>query len=61
MSKEFVRKKNFKRTKLKRPIYMRNMYGILNYVGPIIDMVKIELFFKEHKERMSIDIIRGQK
>ena len=34
---------------------------MLNYVGPIIDTVEVEIFFKGHKERTSIDVIRGQK
>ena len=61
MSEEFVRRHKFRRTKLERPIYVRNVDGILNYVGPIVDMVEVEIFFKGHKERTSIDVIRGQK
>ena len=57
MSKEFTRKHRFKRMKLERPIYMRNIDGMLNYVGPIVDTVEVEIYFKEHKERTSIDII----
>jgi len=44
MSEEFLRKHRFRRTKLKRPIYVRNMNGILNYVGPIVDTVEVEIF-----------------
>ena len=40
---------------------MRNINSTLNYVGPIIDTVEVEIFFKGHKERTSIDVIRGQK
>ena len=61
MSEEFVRKHRFKRTKLERLIYMRNVDGMLNYAGPIRDTVEVEIFFKGHKERMSIDVIGGQK
>jgi len=61
MSKEFARKHRFKRTKLERPIYVRNVDGTLNYVGPIRDILEVEIFFKGHKERMSIDVIEGQK
>ena len=32
ISEEFARKHRFRRTKLERPIYMRNMDGTLNYV-----------------------------
>jgi len=61
MSEEFARKHKFRRTKLERPVYVRNVDGTLNYVGPIVDTVEVEIFFKEHKERMSIDVIGGQK
>ena len=61
MSEEFARKHRFKRTKLERPVYVRNVDGTLNYAGPIVDTVEVEIFFKGHKERMSIDVIGGQK
>ena len=61
MSKEFAKKHKFKRTKLERPVYVRNVDSTLNYVGPIVDMVEVEIFFKGHKEKTSIDIIGGQK
>ena len=61
MSEEFARKHRFRRTKLERPIYVRNVDGILNYVGPIVDIVEMEIFFKGHKERMLIDVIGEQK
>ena len=50
MSEEFARRHKFKRMKLERPVYVRNVDGMLNYVGPIIDTVEVEIFFKEHKE-----------
>jgi len=34
---------------------------MLNYVGPIVDTVEVEIFFKEHKEWTLIDVIGGQK
>jgi len=61
MSEEFVRRHKFKRTKLERPVYVRNVNGMLNYMGPIVDIVEVEIFFKGHKERTSIDIIGEQK
>ena len=33
----------------------------MNYVGPIVDIVEVEIFFKGHKEQTSIDVIGGQK
>ena len=61
MSKEFTRKHRFRRMKLERPIYVRNVDGTLNYMGPIEDIVEIEIYFKRHKEKTSIDVIGGQK
>jgi len=48
MSEEFLRKHKFRRTKLKRPIYVRNMDGMLNYVGSIEDTVEVEIYFKRY-------------
>ena len=61
MSEEFARRYKFRRMKLERPIYVRNVDSTLNYVGPIVDTVEVEIFFKGHKERMSIDVIEGQR
>ena len=59
ISEEFARRHKFKRAKLERPVYVRNVDGTLNYAGPIVDTVEVEIFFKEHKERMLIDVIGG--
>ena len=61
ISEEFAGKHRFRRTKLKRPIYVRNVDGMLNYARPIVDTVEVEIYFKRHKERMLIDVIGGQK
>jgi len=61
ISEEFAKKHRFRRRKLERPVYVRNVNSMLNYVGPIVDTVEVEIFFKGHKERMSIDVIGGQK
>ena len=61
MSKEFARKHRFKRTELERPVHVRNMDEMFNYVGPIVDIVEVEIYFKGHKKRTSIDVIEGQK
>jgi len=45
MSEEFVRKHRFRRMKLERLIYVKNVDGTLNYVGPIVDTVEVEIFF----------------
>ena len=59
MSEEFTRKHKFRRTKLERLVYVRNVDGMLNYAEPIVDTVEVEIFFKEYKERTSIDVIGG--
>ena len=61
MSEEFARRHNFRRTKLERPVYVRTVDGTLNYMELIVDTVEVEIYFKGHKERMSIDVIEGQK
>ena len=61
MSKKFARKHRFKRTELERPVHVRNMDEMFNYVGPIVDIVEVEIYFKGHKKRTSIDVIEGQK
>ena len=59
MSEEFTRKHKFRRMKLERLVYVRNVDGMLNYAEPIVDTVEVEIFFKEYKERTSIDVIGG--
>ena len=61
MSEEFARKNRFRRTKSERPVYVRNMDEMLNYPGPIVNTVEVEIFFKRYKERTLMDIIGGQK
>ena len=61
MSEEFAKKHRFRRMKLEKLVYVRNVDGMLNYAGPIVDTVEVEIFFKRHKERTSIDVIEGQK
>jgi len=61
MSEEFARRHKFRRMKLERPVYVRNVNGTLNYMELIVDTVEVEIYFKGHKERMSIDVIGGQK
>jgi len=61
MSEELTRKHKFRRTKLERPVYVRNVDGTLNYMEPTVDTVEVEIFFKGYKERILIDVIGGQK
>ena len=40
---------------------MRNMDGLLNKEGPIEHTVEVNIYFKGHRERTEIDVIREQK
>ena len=57
ISSEFARKNKFKKKKLERLIYIRSVNGIFNYKEPIEHMVEIELFYREYKERIEINVI----
>ena len=59
MSSEFARKQEFKLKKLDRPIYVRNMNGLLNKERPIEHTVEVNIYYQEHRERMEIDVIGG--
>ena len=59
MSSKFTRKNNLRKKKLDRPIYIRNVDDIFNYKGLIEHTVEVELFYREHKERMEINVIEG--
>ena len=61
MSLEFVRKQEFKLKKLDRPIYVRNVNGLLNKERPIEHMVEVNIYYQGHRERTEIDVIGGQK
>ena len=61
MSLEFVRKQGFKLKKLERPMNVRNVDGSLNKEEPIENTVEVNIYHQEHRERIEIDVIRGQK
>ena len=61
MSSEFARKQGLKLKKLERPMNVRNVDGLLNKEGPIEHMVEVNIYYQEHRERMEIDVIGGQK
>jgi len=61
MSSEFARKHGFKLKKLERLMNVRNIDGSLNKKGPIKHIVEVNIYFKEHRERIEIDVIEGQK
>ena len=61
ISSEFTRKQRFKLKELDRSMYIRNVDGSLNKEGPIKYMVEMNIYYQEHRERMKINIIEGQK
>ena len=61
ISLEFMKKQEFKLKKIERPIYVRTMDSLLNKKGPIEYTVKVNIYYQEHRERMEIDVIEGQK
>jgi len=61
MSSEFAKKQGFKLKKLERPMNVRNVDGLLNKEGPIKNMVEVNIYYQEYRERTEIDVIGGQK
>jgi len=51
----------FRKKKLDRLIYIRNIDNTFNHEGPIKYIVEVKLFYKEHKEGMKINVIGKQK
>ena len=46
---------------MKRPIYVRNVDRYFNKEGPIEHTVEVNIYYQEHRERIEIDVIGGQK
>jgi len=61
MSSEFAKKQGFKLKKLERPMQVRNVDGSFNREEPIENTVKVNIYYQGYRERMEIDVIRGQK
>ena len=61
MSSEFTRKQEFKLKKIENPIYIRNMNRIFNKKRPIEHTVEVNIYYQEHRKRMEINVIEGQK
>jgi len=61
MSSEFARKQRFKLKKIKNLIYVRNVDGTFNKERPIENIVEVNIYYQGHRERIEIDVIRGQK
>jgi len=61
MSLEFAKKQGFKLKKLERLMNVRNVDGLFNKEGLIENMVEVNIYYQGHREKMEIDVIRGQK
>ena len=61
MSSEFAKKQGFKLKKLEKLMQVRNVDGSFNKEGPIENTVEVNIYYQGHRERMEIDVIRGQK
>ena len=61
ISLDFAKKQGFKLKKLEKPMNVRNMDESLNKEGPIENMVEVNIYYQEHRERIEINVIRGQK
>jgi len=61
MSLEFARKQEFKLRRIENPIYVRNVDGMFNKEMPIENIVEVNIYYQEHREKMEIDVIGGQK
>ena len=46
---------------MERPIYVRNMDGTFNKKRPIENIVEVDIYYQEYKERTKINVIKGQK
>jgi len=56
MDTTFAKEKGFKMEKLKRPLLVKNVDGIVNAWGAITHQVECNIFFKEHVERARMDV-----
>jgi len=61
MSSEFTRKQGFKLKKIERLIYVKNMDSSFNKEEFIEHIVKVNIYYQEHRERMEINVINSQK
>ena len=52
----FAREKGFKIEKIKNPLLVKNIDGTVNVEEVIMHQVEYNMFFKEHIERVRIDI-----
>ena len=61
ISLEFARKQGFKLKKIENPIYVRNVDGTFSKEELMENMIEVNIYYQEYRERIEIDVIGGQK
>ena len=61
MSLEFSKKQKFKLKKFEKLIYIINIDEMFNKEGFTENTVEVNIYYQEHRERMEINMIGGQK
>jgi len=56
MDREMAKRHGFKMTKLERPLREKNVDGTENSGGNIMHQVEVNVFYKNHVERMRMDM-----
>jgi len=56
MDTTFTREKGFKIERMKNPLLVQNMDGMVNVEGAIMHQVKCNMFFKGHVERVRMNV-----
>jgi len=61
MNTTFAKEKGFKMKRIKNPLLVKNVDGTVNIGGAIMHQVKCNMFFKEHVERVRMDVCNLEK
>jgi len=56
MDREMAKRHGFKMTKLERPLKVKNVDRTENSRGNIMHQVEVNVFYKNHMERMRMDV-----
>jgi len=56
MDREITKRHSFKMMKLERPLKVKNVDGTKNSGGNITHQVEVNVFYKNHVERMRMDV-----
>jgi len=58
MRRSLVEKEGYRLIKLKQPIQVRNVDGTGNSGGAIMHEIEVNMFYKEHVERVQMDVCK---